>query len=203
MDWSLPATMIRSGASAAPPEGAPHEQDDDRPDHSDHDALDVDPGDVTLVEHRLGEVPAHDCPDDAKDDRPDQPLASADEEVRQKPCDGTEHDPTDDAHRVPPVPACRPRCGSCETPSDAYGRMWSRRGQEAEAVNCRLAAKSGCPSAEHQASRRTFGFGPRHRSGARPLAYSRAEGRAETGGRFRVATNIAALSQRTGRARCH
>src|SRR5664280_2800477 len=101
-DCSLPATTDQSGAPTAPPESTPDEQDDDRPDHGDHDALDVDPGDVTLVEHHLGKVPAHDRSDDAKDDRPDQPLAATDDHVRQKPRDGTEHDPTDDAHRVPP-----------------------------------------------------------------------------------------------------
>jgi hypothetical protein len=39
-DWPLRATTSRSGAPAAPPEGTPDEQDDDRPDHGDHDALD-------------------------------------------------------------------------------------------------------------------------------------------------------------------
>src|SRR5664280_1390620 len=183
MDWSLPATMIRSGASAAPPEGAPHEQDDDRPDHSDHDALDVDPGDVTLVEHRLGEVPAHDCPDDAKDDRPDQPLASADEEVRQKPCDGTEHDPTDDAHGVPPAPACRPRCGCCGTPPSLRSHVELPRasggsGEQPSRGEERLSfsGTSGKPS--------NIRLRPPASLWSAPSRLLPAEGRAATGGRF-------------------
>src|SRR5664280_3190043 len=45
-------------------------------------------------------------------------------------------------------------------------------------------AETGAPSAKPQSRCRPSVFGPRHRSGARPPACPRAEGRAATGGRF-------------------
>src|SRR5664280_2437724 len=68
----------RSG-SPVPGEGAPDEQDDDRTDYGDDDALDIDPGHIALVEDRLGEVPTHHRPDD----RADHPFASAHDHVRE------------------------------------------------------------------------------------------------------------------------
>src|SRR5450759_2805998 len=130
------ARSARSG-SPVPGEGAPDEQDDDRPDHGDHDALDIDPGHVALVEHCLGEVPTHHRPDDAQNDRADHPFASAHDHVREKPCNGAEHDPADDAHHVllpSSSPWPEPRQGS----SAVYGRMWSLRRQGARVVHSRL-----------------------------------------------------------------
>src|ERR1035437_4014665 len=85
-------------------DGTPDEEDQDGPEHGDNDALDIDPGHVALVEDRSGDVPAYDRPDDAQDDRTDQPFSSADDHVREKPCNGPEHDPADDAHPVFPFP---------------------------------------------------------------------------------------------------
>src|ERR1019366_3402009 len=94
-------TRTSGSGSPASGESAPDEQDEDRPEHGDHDALDVHAGHVALVEDRGGDVAAHNRPDDTQDDRGDQPFASTYDQIREKPGNRPENDPADDAHGAP------------------------------------------------------------------------------------------------------
>src|SRR5439155_2165989 len=93
-------------ATANCPDGGEH---DDRADHGNDDALDIDAGWVFQLQEGAREPPTDDCPDDAQEDRADHSFAAAHDHVGEEAGDRAEHDPREDAHPVRPSL----RCVSC------------------------------------------------------------------------------------------
>src|ERR1700693_3007414 len=94
--------MGASGAAPATSERPVDEEHDDRADDGHDDALDVEARHAAFMQNCTAEPAPHDRPDDAQENRPNQPFVATNDHVGEEAGDRAEHDPGDDAHLVPP-----------------------------------------------------------------------------------------------------